>query len=261
MYSYSEGLLRSGILEELRRQGSAKDSGIQIPKNHWVDIVHRLVYICIYLHEFWRHDLPSCRVAFACTCTGFALVSFFSTSRGDAERSPFGQLWKKRWYLRRKDLMLGWRPLKTLPPMGLPKKSWSSDAFLKHWAPRGLKLGLGLASSHNCCYLFHVTNSPLFTKVLWNSMRTTVHSHYVGKCWEAWRHGLVFTSKGNGKKNTAAVYERKGDLMITIIIEVPGVMVSIFQKGALLPNLWFSDESQVEICCWDSQTSKLPSDD
>lgn len=147
----------------------------------------------LYLHEFWRHDLPRCRVAFACTCTGFALVSFFSTSRGDA-RVTFRTAIQL-------DLMLGWRPLKTLPPMGLPKKSWSSDAFFYHWAPRGLKLGLGLASSHNCCYLFHVANSPLFSKVLWNSMRTTVHSHYVGKCWEAWRHGLVFTSiRGMGKK-------------------------------------------------------------
>lgn len=139
MYSYSEGLLRSGILEELRRQGSAKDSGIQIPKNHWVDIVHRLVYICIYLHEFWRHDLPSCRVAFACTCTGFALVSFFSTSRGDAERSPFGQLWKKCWYSRRKDLMLGWRPLKTLPPMGLPEKIMIFPCIFLSLSSQGLK--------------------------------------------------------------------------------------------------------------------------
>ena len=261
MYSYSEGLLRSGILEELRRQGSAKDSGIQIPKNHWVDIVHRLVYICIYLHEFWRHDLPSCRVAFACTCTGFALVSFFSTSRGDAERSPFGQLWKKCWYSRRKDLMLGWRPLKTLPPMGLPEKIMIFPCIFLSLSSQGLKARHRLYAVTTAVTYFMWQILRCSGRFLWNSMRTTVHSHYVGKCWEAWRHGLVFTSKGNGKKILQRFYERKGDLMITIIIEVPGVMVSIFQKAALLPNLWFSDESQVEICCWDSQTSKLPSDD
>ncbi len=37
--------------EELRRQGSAKDPGIRNPKNHWLDLVHRLVLTCIFMNH------------------------------------------------------------------------------------------------------------------------------------------------------------------------------------------------------------------
>lgn len=137
-------------------------------------------------------------------------------------------------------------------PWGCSGHQWGclkNHDRVPHFYRWGWAWRLALRSHSPAVTYFMSQIPPVFTKVLWNSMRTTVHSisfHYVGKCWEAWRHGCSSPLRGMAKN-------------CTIIIEVPGVF-SIFQKGALIPSLWLATNPKWK-CCWDSQTSKLPSDD
>ena len=152
------------------------------------------------------------RVAFACTCTAFALLSFLSTSSG-LLRSPF--------FLKVEKItqICGSCFFQTCC---FP---WSCfETFLEFLQTYSLTLKQQVSEAA----------IQLKSKLddIWSQYRSF---HYFGKCWEAWRQNCSSPLREMAK-NCSCTKKKKLDLLITIIVEVPGVMFSISQEGALIPN-------------------------